>query len=242
MRNLTLEGIVEAVRQFYLKAEVDPAHKWEHIERVIKSSIVVLSEELNSAECRLSMSDSIRKLDPKFKWVENFITLVALMHDINDHKAIGNIAYLRQRSRLMVCIDGTLAIFLKGYGLHPRNPETFIYKITDQISWSKNKIKSPVLNMTKMPTAKDIISVAIYCVRDADRLESTGVIGLTRAVSYAIHNHGSTYSGLDHFFKKQDEFKAEFPETAFHTNFARQIFEDRLLWTDVTKEVLSWEK
>ena len=234
LRLLCLEGIEEAIKQFYLIADVDPAHNWEHIERVIVNSIRILETEGKDTSTVLNFPSAVLRIDKDYKWTGNFVRLIAMCHDLNDHKLISNLAYLRQRDRLMSSIEGTIAIFFKAYGLSLKSPEHFIYKIVDQISWSKNKCNKVIVDFTKNETMRSLIEVAVHIVRDADRLESTGITGLFRAIEYARHNKGSTSAGVIHFFNKQDSFMIG--GEAFTTATAKESFKTTLPWLELTKQ------
>ena len=104
------------------------------------------------------------------------VALSALLHDADDHKLFPTENNANARR------------FLEGQGLAPETIER-ICAVVNGVSFSKNRGKAP-----------DSIEGKI--VRDADRLDALGAVGIARTFAFGGKNGRSLEDSLQHFHDK----------------------------------------
>ena len=159
MENIN-ENLIECAKKFVkeLMKNNDPSHDWHHVERVFKNANYILNQEL--------------KINPDLKFNLKIIQLAALFHDIVDFK------YDHEQSKdLKQVANERLANFFEQFKHECTADEKCdIIEIILNISWRK---ELEDLNSNK------IISNELKIVRDADRLDAIGAIGIARCFGYS---------------------------------------------------------
>ena len=124
------------------------------------------------------------------------IALASLLHDADDHKLFQTENNMNARS------------FLNEKGICEEKAEAIV-RIINQVSFSKNK-----------GTVPDTIEGKI--VRDADRLDAMGAIGIARTFAYGGKNGRSIKDSVQHFYDKLLLLK-----DTLNTDEARAMAEER---------------
>ena len=131
----------------------EPGHDFAHVQRVRKLAIYLAKEyDLDTF----------------------FVEILALLHDVEDHKLNSN---------------NNVKEFLNTLDILDSARETLIY-ILDHISFSK------------YPTPIEHFPLIGKIVSDADRLDAIGAIGIARAFSYGGNHNRSFEETLKHFDEK----------------------------------------
>jgi uncharacterized protein len=134
----------------------DPSHDWYHVERVWKNALNIASNEKK-------MSENLDML---------VVELAALFHDAVDFKYDQCETTKDER----VLIENRLSSFFKDHSDEvTNNQKESIIHIIMNISWRKE---------LEMNASNQTVSNEMKIVRDADRLEAIGAIGIARAFAY----------------------------------------------------------
>ncbi len=149
---MNIIGIVEQIVKKCCEGN-EPGHDFNHVLRVRDLAL----EISKSVEC-----DQV------------LVTLLALFHDINDHK-LPNKASLKD-----VLETAHIVSPLK---------EKILYIV-------------PFLSFSKYPTLPDDFPIEGKIVSDADRLDALGAVGIARAFSYGGSQNRSFEETLKHFDEK----------------------------------------
>lgn len=121
----------------------------------------------------------------------NTLITVAILHDVCDHK-------YKDKSISKEDLRQFIASLASTYQL---DTET-IMLIIDNISWSKQN-KSGYVEPELSPSNQQILAI----IRDADRLEAIGAIGIERCIEYtkAFHPNLEDRALIDHVLQHCDE-------------------------------------
>lgn len=132
----------------------DPSHDWNHVERVHKMAVFLAIEE--------------KKLDPDLNFDMEIVELAALFHDIVDFK------YNVDKSNLDEISEKILDQFFSRFNYSKDKIKQILYIISN-ISWRK-----------ELEQSKGSVDVPIELkvVRDADRLDAIGAIGVARCMAF----------------------------------------------------------
>lgn len=131
----------------------EPGHDFSHIQRVRKMAVYL------AKECKL----------------DTFIVeLIALLHDVEDHKFESN---------------NSVKEFLNILDLLDSVKETILNII-------------PCISFSKYPTLIEHFPLVGKIVSDADRLDAIGAVGVARAFSYGGNKNRSFEETLKHFDEK----------------------------------------
>lgn len=172
------EKLLECTRDFVKKqmANNDVGHDYLHVERVLALSRDIAGYEQGS--------------DPFL------VEMVALLHDINDHK---------------LCTDeNALSSFLNGLSLTQEMREK-ILSYTGYVSY------------TKYPKPDLSIPVEARIVQDADRLDALGAVGVARTFAYSGAKKRPFYGEDSHSAVAHFEEKLCHLSEALSTQRGKQI-------------------
>lgn len=148
----------------------DESHNHVHMIKVYESSIKILN--------RLCSDDEY--LSDNRQMFEKFITAVALLHDVSDHKYDSDGSY-----------KNSMRLVLKDFFVS--DEIDLVLNIIDRISYSKeNKV---IQNGDKLDW-DDVLGhdgcIIRNIVSDADKIEAIGLIGVERCMMYSRHNRLKT--------------------------------------------------
>ncbi len=149
------EEIIKRVEEYVESCSKnnEPGHDFSHIQRVRKIAINI-ANSLN---------------------IDTFLVeLIALLHDIEDHKLNSN---------------SKVSDFLSKIDLEQELKDSILYIL-------------PYLSFSKYPTLPDDFPIEGKVVSDADRLDAIGAVGIARAFSYGASHHRSFKDTLKHFDEK----------------------------------------
>lgn len=139
-------------------------HDWAHVERV------------RNVARDLAVSTGADRL---------VVDMIALLHDVEDHKFSGLVDGPR---------NAALA-WLRTLGLAEDVCSTIVEGVA-QVSYSSSR-------------GKEATNLEVMCVRDADRLDALGAVGIARAFSFGGWSHQALFPNssadrttIDHFFSK----------------------------------------
>ncbi|RNA34376.1 phosphohydrolase [Brachionus plicatilis] len=132
----------------------DPSHDWNHVERVYKMSVYLANAE--------------KKLDQNLQFDLDVVELAALFHDIVDFK------YNTDKSNLDEISEKILNDFLSQFN-YPKQKIDKIFYIISNISWRKQLEAS---------SKEGDVPFELKVVRDADRLDAIGAIGVARCMAF----------------------------------------------------------
>ena len=127
---------------------------------------------------------------------QEITALAALLHDADDHKLFRTVDNANARA------------FLAEHGVEPEKTEK-ICAAVNSVSFSRNRGKRPATIEGKI-------------VRDADRLDAIGAVGIARAFAYGGEHGRPMEASVRHFDEKLLLLKDE-----MNTETARQIAEKR---------------
>ena len=127
---------------------------------------------------------------------KTIIALASLLHDVDDYKLFNTKDNMNARS------------FLIKHNINNEMIED-ICEVINSVSFSKNRGKCPSTIEGKI-------------VKDADRLDAIGAIGIARTFAYGGKNKRSLESSLKHFDEKLLLLKEE-----MNTNEAKEIAKER---------------
>ncbi len=139
---------------------------------------------------------------------KEFVELLSLLHDVNDHKF---------QNETSDSLETIVAKFLEGFHLNKEIQNRLVAYIP-KISFSKNKDE------------KEDVPLAVKIVRDADRLDAIGAIGVARAFAYGGKKNQPIYLGDDttlpttiqHFYDKLLQLPS-----FMHTETGRKLAKER---------------
>lgn len=159
-------NIINEARQFVKESMKtnDPSHDWNHVERVHKMAVFLAKEE--------------KKLNPNLNFDIEIVELAALFHDIVDFK------YNTDKSNLDEISEKILDQFFSKFN-YPREKIKIILYIISNISWRKE------LELSEMPND---VPLELKVVRDADRLDAIGAIGVARCMAFTGAKNRPFYS------------------------------------------------
>ncbi|CAF0981068.1 unnamed protein product [Brachionus calyciflorus] len=134
----------------------DPSHDWNHVERVYKNAMFLIEQE--------------KKLNENLVYDLEVIQLAALFHDIIDFK------YDHDKSKSLDQIaQDRLGEFFSRFNLSMDKQEQVLHIILN-ISWRKE---------LEMGQKSDRIPIELKIVRDADRLDAIGAVGVARCMAFS---------------------------------------------------------
>jgi len=162
---MTLTLKIERITNFVKKSTIifDESHNHEHANAVLKNALDI---------CKSDYPNIIDK---------EIVTACALLHDVCDHKYPEAIS----RSELENFIGSEFC----------SEKKTRILSIIDSVSFSKQDKSSETteerMNSVSSETTEDIDSLHLRIIRDADRIEALGEIGIRRCEQF-IRRIGGT--------------------------------------------------
>lgn len=172
--------------------QFDASHDYQHVHRVAKSTSLIVE---NDFETKCS---SVQKMITKEETL--FMALMsAYLHDMNDHKYGKN---------------ENIEHFLKKQSISNDHIAMILY-VVDNVSFSKEKKKGTpkFLENEKETHEKNIIaSFILSVVRDADRLDAIGSIGIARTFIYSFNTKSPIYTENIPFSSNKDTTIAHFYE------------------------------
>lgn len=196
-----------------LMADNDPSHDYLHVERVYNNAMYIAKKEIEN--------------DPFIKVDYPVLALAALFHDVADFK-------YTQNECLEDVARSRLTEFCKNYK-HEIDPEktAHILHIVLNISFRKELDEKPGTQH----------SIEFKIVRDADRLEAIGAIGIGRCFGYSCVKNTPFYQpdikpvfniSADEYNKKTENCKA----TSAYNHFYKKLLllKDKML-TDTGKNM-----
>ena len=124
-----------------------------------------------------------------------YISLAALLHDVDDSKIFKTTNNENARKFLANRVN--------------KEDEESIIQIINEISFSKNKDKTPT-------------SLEAMIVQDADRLDAIGAVGVARAFAYGGNQNRPLSKSMEHFHDKLLLIKDK-----LNTEAAKRIGEER---------------
>jgi 5'-deoxynucleotidase YfbR-like HD superfamily hydrolase len=178
----------------------DPSHGHNHMEQVVKNSLLIFSYEI----------DNYTNNNDKKNYLRDLVVTVAWLHDVPDHKYD----------------DGTLKDRVKDF-LHKITKEVeLILNIIDRISYSK-EVKYKDTDWLKVlgPDGCFVRNI----VSDADKLEALGKGGLTRVIEFIkvktpdISREELNKKIKDHAEEKLLRLKDHFIRTGFGKLLAERL-------------------
>lgn len=164
------ENLIESAKEFIREQmkKNDPSHDYLHVERVYRNAIHIAEAE-KSKYGQIDM---------------DVVKLAALFHDLVDfkydhdhgdvHKSLDDIAHER------------LEAFFKQFETFPSDKVEHIHYIVMNVSWRKE------LEALQKGIAQKL-TPELCIVRDADRLDAIGAIGVARCLSYSGHKKRPYY-------------------------------------------------
>lgn len=157
----TLISRVEAfVRDFMSRPQFDASHDYSHVLRVL-----TLAEHILSVEAVANVSVAY---DP------TIIRLVALMHDVGDHKYTSTAA----SPEAPVDPDTLVGSILVQLGATPIQAR-YVQTIVKAVSYS-HEVRNPTRVLAVLTQHPELA-----IVQDADRLDALGAVGIGRTFTYA---------------------------------------------------------
>lgn len=165
---MSKENMIESAKEFIGEKmkQNDPSHDWTHVERVYRNAMHIAEQER-----------TINKLEFDLEVVQ----LAALFHDLVDFKYDHDSA----KSLDEVAHD-RLADFFRHFPSFPSNKINHIHYIIMNISWRK-ELEADQLGISQKLTPE------LKIVRDADRLDAIGAIGVGRCFAFAGHKRRPFY-------------------------------------------------
>jgi uncharacterized protein len=133
----------------------DPSHDWYHVQRVFNNALYI-------AEKENELNDQNLEFDLEV------IQLAALFHDIVDFKYD-----FKESKSLDEIAKDRLSPFFKRFSYPKEKIDTILFIVLN-ISWRKELESSDTFELP----------IELKIVRDADRLESIGAIGISRCMAY----------------------------------------------------------
>lgn len=154
----------EFVRQ--VCAERDSSHGYDHMAAVAKRALFILAEETNNDSALY---------DPIYKEMFIKVMIVAMLHDVADHK---------------YDIDGTLQKQVNEFimTIYNEGETRDVLKIIEFISYSKEQ--NAINKETPIDFDKELgfmNTMIRHIVSDADKCEAIGKSGLYRVIDYTQH-------------------------------------------------------
>lgn len=150
--------IIEAAENFtknFMKNN-DPSHDWYHVERVYKNAIYIAEQE--------------KSLNNELDFDLEIVKLAALFHDVVDFK------YDHDKSKSLDEIaNERLSEVFSPYE-YPKEKIDKVLHIILNISWRKE--------LEKSQNSQDI-PIELKIVRDADRLDAIGAVGVARCMAFS---------------------------------------------------------
>ena len=192
---MSKEEIISAVKD-YVKNKCyndSTGHDWWHIQRVYKNAMLINKKE---------------------KANEFIITIIALMHDLYDHKFYnGN-------------IEEKLEETLK---------ELEIYEYI-----SKNDIENIIYSCTNLGFSANMneqkeLSIEGKIVQDADRLDTIGAIGIARTFAYGGKSGKAIYNPNNNELVNEEEYKKKGSKTSISHFYDKLLKIKDLMNTDTAK-------
>jgi len=166
----------------------DASHDYQHVMRVVNYAKQIYQGELESGR----IDHLIEKINEKE--LAFIIEMSALIHDVNDHK------YSNETS---------LSVFLINQNVNQDHIELILY-VVENVSFSKEKKHgTPLFEKGESDIALFVLNV----VRDADRLDAIGAIGIARTFIFSYNTKNPIYepgkslnqnekSTVGHFYEK----------------------------------------
>lgn len=182
----------------YVKEECEKdctGHDWWHIKRVYQNSMLINEQE---------------KAD------EFLITMIALLHDLYDHK------------------------FYKGNAEEKLMQTLKELKVYDDMAKNdvKNIIQSCVnLGFSSTLASKKELSLEGKIVQDADRLDAMGAIGIARVFTYGGKKGRPMYNPNDNEIISQEEYKQKGSQTSISHFYDKLLKLKNLMNTNTAKMI-----
>ena len=152
---LELFSLAESYCKQFMKNN-DPSHDWYHVERVYKNAIYIAEQE--------------KLLNKDLNFDLEVIKLAALFHDVVDFK------YDHDKSKDLNQIAFERLDEFFNQVNYPQDKREKILYIVLNISWRKE------LELSQKPQD---ISFELKVVRDADRLDAIGAVGVSRCLTFS---------------------------------------------------------
>lgn len=152
-------SIIESAKEFVkeLMKTNDPSHDWYHVERVWKNAVYIAQQE------RILNKDLVFDME--------IVELAALFHDAVDFKYDND-----QNRDLKDIACERLNSFFEKHSYPKEKIEKILYIILN-ISWRK-ELEQKEKKITDIP-------VELKIVRDSDRLDAIGAIGVARCFAFS---------------------------------------------------------
>ena len=156
---MKVTDIIESAKEFVkeMMKNNDPSHDWYHVERVYKNALHIIEQEniLNNNQLKYDLE--IIKLASLFHDVVDF------KYDFKENKSLDEIAQER------------LNQFFDKFNYPQENVDKIVYIVLN-ISWRKELESGN--NCTDLP-------IELKVVRDADRLDAIGAVGVARCLVFS---------------------------------------------------------
>lgn len=197
------EGLIQSVDAYVKEymSHYDASHDYNHIQRVLQMSLVILNKERQA-----SSDQNSEPPGAGIRYDDTLVTLGALLHDVGDHK------YLQPGQDPTTLVRDVL--------LERGCPAGLADKVQDlvlHVSFSTEK-KDPQTTLSKI---MEIPELAI--VQDADRLDAIGAVGIARCFTFGGAKGRAGLDGsIDHF-----EEKLELLEGMMKTGAGRELARER---------------
>lgn len=166
------------------------------MESVLEKVKAVVREEMEKNDCSHDWQHIQRvtklalHLASSVKEVDVFVVeLGALLHDLNDHKYAARF---------------DISSILLSFGVSQEVVRQVVH-ITENVSYSKQMAKISA-------DEKEVLTEELKCVRDADRLDALGAVGIARCCAFTAIKHQRLYNVNDfegdgktvvgHFYEK----------------------------------------
>lgn len=201
-RSVSHEELIQSV-DVYVKeymSHYDASHDYNHIQRVLQMSLIILQKECEAPSDRQTEAPAGVRHD------ETLITLGALLHDVGDHK------YLQPGQDSTTLVRDVL--------LERGCPAGLADKVQDlvlHVSFSTEK-KDPQKTLRKVASIPELA-----IVQDADRLDAIGAVGIARCFTFGgAKGRDGLEGSIDHFKEK-----LELLEGMMKTRTGRELARER---------------
>lgn len=156
---MKVNDIIESAKDFVkdMMKNNDPSHDWYHVERVYKNAIYIIEQEnlLNNNQLNYDLE---------------VIQLASLFHDVVDFKYD-----FKENKSLDEIAKERLNLFFKKFD-YPQDKIDKIVYIVLNISWRKE---------LEAGNKSNDLPIELKVVRDADRLDAIGAVGVARCLVFS---------------------------------------------------------